>query len=162
MTKSSWRDGERVREVELEPLGGRRWRVDVDQSTFEVEAEPLADGRLRLVFGSDTMIAEVTAAGARCFVRLGALDFVIERETSIRRRTGASVTGGLEAPMPGVVTRVLVTLGDKVVRGQPLVAVEAMKMEHVIRAPRDGQVTAVRAAAGEMVAPGTPLLELGE
>ena len=64
--------------------------------------------------------------------------------------------------MPGVVTRVLVQAGDRVAKGQPLLALEAMKMEHVIRAPRDGRVAKVAAAAGEMVNGGVALIELDE
>jgi biotin carboxyl carrier protein len=62
--------------------------------------------------------------------------------------------------MPGVVTRVMVKAGDTVETGQALVAIEAMKMEHLIRAPRRGRVREVRAKAGEMVAGGTALIEL--
>ena len=56
----------------------------------------------------------------------------------------------------------MVAAGDTVVQGQPLVAVEAMKMEHLIRAPRAGRVKRICAKAGEMVAPGTALVEMEE
>ncbi len=62
--------------------------------------------------------------------------------------------------MPGLVTRVMVTTGNPVKKGQPLVALEAMKMEHVIRSPRAGRVRSVTAKAGEMVNGGVPLVEL--
>jgi 3-methylcrotonyl-CoA carboxylase alpha subunit len=62
--------------------------------------------------------------------------------------------------MPGTVTRVMVIVGDEVKKGQPMVALEAMKMEHVIRAPRDGIVRAVAARTGEMVNGGTQLVEM--
>ena len=125
-----------------------------------MEAEAHAGGRLRLVTDQGVVVAEVTAAGARRFVRLGTLEFVVEREAPGRRRRGAGPTGGLDAPMPGTVTRVMVADGDRITHGQPLVAIEAMKMEHVIRAPRDGRVKLVRARTGDMVAPGTALVEL--
>lgn len=157
--KTFWRDGERVRAVELTRLGPGRWRVRVDESEFEVAAEVLLDGRLELVTDAGRTAAEVTAAGERRFVRLGNLDFVLHREKAGRGRERGAV-GGLEAPMPGVVTRVLVAPGDAVTRGQPLVALEAMKMEHLIRAPRDGRVKALPVAAGTMVQAGTPLAEL--
>lgn len=158
--KSAWRDGDLGRAVELEPLGPGRWRVRIDDSAFELSAEALADGRLRLTNDQGTTIAEVTADGAKRFVRLGRLDFVLEREADGRRRAAAPHHGGLEAPMPGAVTRVMVAAGDAVVQGQPLVAVEAMKMEHLIRAPRAGRVKRIGARAGDMVAPGTALVEL--
>jgi 3-methylcrotonyl-CoA carboxylase alpha subunit len=87
---------------------------------------------------------------------------VLERAAAGRRKGGGAEAGGLEAPMPGVVTKVLVAQGDRVQRGQPLVAVEAMKMEHMVRAPRDGQVKAVRVKQGELVGGGAALLELEE
>jgi len=157
--KTSWRDGERVRSVELTPLGGGRWRADIDGTPMVVRAEALADGRMRLRTDEGDTTAEVTVAGTRRFVRLGTLDFVLEREAATRTRT-AGAQAGLAAPMNGVVTRVLVEPDDEVVPGQPLVAVEAMKMEHLVRAPRAGRVKAVHAAAGAMVQGGTVLVEL--
>jgi biotin carboxyl carrier protein len=62
--------------------------------------------------------------------------------------------------MPGVVTRVMVAVGDEVAKGQPLLALEAMKMEHVIRSPRAGRIARLGARAGEMVAGGATLVEL--
>jgi biotin carboxyl carrier protein len=84
---------------------------------------------------------------------------VLERSTRAARR-GAAADGGLEAPMPGVVSRVMVAAGEAVTKGQPLVAVEAMKMEHLVRAPRDGKVKNVRVKAGEMVSGGVALVEM--
>jgi biotin carboxyl carrier protein len=157
--KSAWRDGERTRAVELESLGGGRWRVRVDAVEFELAVEAGEDGRLRLLSGGDAVAAEVTAAGERRFVGLGSLEFVLERVASTRARTGGGPQD-MTAPMPGVVTRVLVKPGDAVVRGQPLVAIEAMKMEHLVRAPRDGRVRAVHASAGAMVQGDVVLVEL--
>jgi 3-methylcrotonyl-CoA carboxylase alpha subunit len=68
--------------------------------------------------------------------------------------------GGLVAPMPGKVVAVLVATGDRVSRGQPLVVMEAMKMEHTITAPSDGEVAEVRHGVGEQVAEGAPLIAL--
>ena len=164
MTRSAWRDGDRVRAVELSALGGGRYRVSVDGAPFEVSAAVEADGRIRLTTEQGTTIAELTAAGARRFVRLGALDFVLERESGARRGSGGrgGHAAGLESPMPGVVTRVMVAVGDPVTKGQPLLALEAMKMEHLIRAPRDGTVRAIVASVGEMVNGGVPLVEMEE
>jgi 3-methylcrotonyl-CoA carboxylase alpha subunit len=162
--KSSWRDGERVREVELKPLSPGRWRVRVDASEFELACETMPDGKLRLVGEGGVTVAEVTAEGARRFVRLGVLDFVVEREgaggSGRRRAAGGAHDGGLTAPMPGVITKVMVVVGDEVTKGQPLVALEAMKMEHLVRAPRPGRVKVVAASPGQMVQSGASLVEL--
>ena len=64
------------------------------------------------------------------------------------------------APMPGMVLKILVKVGDVVTKGMPLVILEAMKMEHAIVAPADGTVTAINCQEGEMVQPGVDLVTL--
>ncbi len=59
--------------------------------------------------------------------------------------------GRLTAMMPGRVVKVIASAGDKVAKGQPLIIMEAMKMEHTIVSPRDGVVERVAFAVGEMV-----------
>jgi 3-methylcrotonyl-CoA carboxylase alpha subunit len=66
--------------------------------------------------------------------------------------------GGLTAPMNGTVVSVLVTSGGQVKKDQPLVIMEAMKMEHTIKAPSDGEVNEVFFSAGDMVDGGAELL----
>ncbi len=68
--------------------------------------------------------------------------------------------GHLTAPMPGAVVSVLVKAGDKVTKGQALIIMEAMKMEHTIVAPFDGKVEAVYFAAKEQVKEGAELVAL--
>jgi 3-methylcrotonyl-CoA carboxylase alpha subunit len=64
----------------------------------------------------------------------------------------------MSAPMPGVVLKILVEAGSVVVKGTPLVILEAMKMEHTVTAPRDGKVVAINCREGEMVQPGVELV----
>ncbi len=66
-------------------------------------------------------------------------------------------TGALVAPMPGTVVRVAVEAGATVAAGQPLVWLEAMKMEHAVNAPAAGVVTALPVTVGQQVTQGTPL-----
>jgi 3-methylcrotonyl-CoA carboxylase alpha subunit len=66
----------------------------------------------------------------------------------------------LSAPMPATVRRVLVTQGQAVTRGEPVIVLEAMKMELTIKANADGRVTRINCIAGELVAPGVPLVEI--
>jgi acyl-CoA carboxylase subunit alpha len=67
-------------------------------------------------------------------------------------------SGSLHAPMPGSVVSISVAVGDEVKKGQTLVVVEAMKMEHPIGSPEDGVVTEVKVAAGDQVEKGTLLV----
>ena len=60
--------------------------------------------------------------------------------------------GRVKAPIPGQVARVLVDIGDEVQLGQPLLILEAMKMENEIRAPRPGVVARLNVRVGQSVA----------
>lgn len=82
------------------------------------------------------------------------LTFTSLVDRRIRSREAEGHGGGAWAarsPMPGTVVAVLVTAGDEVVADQPLVVVEAMKMEHTMRAPAPGSVIEVPVSAGEQV-----------
>jgi len=68
--------------------------------------------------------------------------------------------GEIEAPMPGKVTAVEVAAGDKVAKGQRLLTLEAMKMEHSLTAPFDGTVAELSAAHGQQVTEGQLLLRV--
>jgi propionyl-CoA carboxylase alpha chain len=65
--------------------------------------------------------------------------------------------GSLLAPMPGTVVRIAVAQGDRVVAGQPLLWLEAMKMQHQINAPADGVVTELGVGTGDQVEVGRVL-----
>jgi 3-methylcrotonyl-CoA carboxylase alpha subunit len=65
------------------------------------------------------------------------------------------------SPMPGRVARLFVEVGSQVERGDPVVMVEAMKMEHALHAPHAGRVVAVHVREGDRVALGAPLVEIG-
>jgi biotin carboxyl carrier protein len=68
--------------------------------------------------------------------------------------------GSLSTPLPGVVVSVAVKEGDKVSAGQTLLVIEAMKMEHAIKAPRAGVVKALKQKVGDRVREGTSLAEI--
>ncbi|WP_425062898.1 acetyl/propionyl/methylcrotonyl-CoA carboxylase subunit alpha [Pyruvatibacter mobilis] len=70
----------------------------------------------------------------------------------------AAASGGVTAPMTGKITQVWVKAGDSVSRGAPLIALEAMKMEHTLSAPGDLKVSDVLAAVGDQVEGGAALV----
>ena len=85
------------------------------------------------------------------------LDRIVAVEEASDR---AGATGGLSAPMPGKVVRLMVAAGEQVNRGQTLMVLEAMKMEHAITAPGDGRVSVMFFAEGDQVDEGAELLQL--
>jgi len=71
----------------------------------------------------------------------------------------AALASRIVAPMPGTVTRILAEPGVDVPRGAPLIVLEAMKMEHTLRAPAAGRLKALKCAVGEFVQEGTELAD---
>lgn len=138
---------------------------------LEVGGTPLAlgDVALRPTRRGDGVLVDLVQDGVRRTLtvrRAGALLWVSDGRCEVRLRElprfrdpeVAGATGSLVAPLPGGVLRVLVAPGDEVRAGQPLVVLEAMKMEHEVSAGAAGVVTAVHVQAGGQVAAGAPLV----
>jgi len=91
------------------------------------------------------------------------MEVLDERTRHIRSLAGGGdqrrAAGVLKAPMPGLVVRVQVQPGEKVAAGDPLVVLEAMKMENELKAGAPGVVKSVRVAPGEAVEKGQVLVE---
>ena len=96
---------------------------------------------------------------------MGVRDFDLETLTPVEaiEAIAAAASAGpsrLTAPIPGKVVKVHVAVGDEVEAGQPLVVLEAMKMENELTAEQSGKVTALHVEAGQTVATGDPLADL--
>ena len=143
-------DGQRLRLVVTDrhlTVGGRE---------HEVGAEPLPDGLL-LTLDGVTRTALVAVDGMTTWVHVdGATWAVTAAGPQQVRGQQAGNDDVVRSPMPGAVVAVHVRTGETVEKGTPLVAVEAMKMEHVLRAPHAGTVE-VLVRAGEQVTVGQPL-----
>jgi acetyl/propionyl-CoA carboxylase alpha subunit len=108
----------------------------------------------------------VTAVdGDRIWVWCDGVASAFEKVSAVRSpaaaASGKDGGGGLISPMPGRVRRLLVTDGARVARGDVLLVLEAMKMEHAIRAPVDGIVW-LRVAEGDLVEAGVQLAAVEE
>ena len=105
----------------------------------------------------------VGASGSAFHVAVGGVSWTLDNV--VPRGVAESATGGagdgvVRSPMPGTVIAVSVDVGDQVAAGDVVAIVEAMKMEHSLRAPVDGVVAEVHAAAGSSVALDQPLLRV--
>ena len=136
-------------------LDGRRVSFRVIRRRGEIVALEL-DSRL--------IALRVARDGNRAFVRRAESVYEVRREAAraaVRKGRSAADTGaGLTAPMPGRIRKTFVRPGDSVRRGEVVLVLEAMKMEHAIRAPRDGTVTRLDHADGDLVEAGTELAEI--
>jgi 3-methylcrotonyl-CoA carboxylase alpha subunit len=142
---------------------GTDYSLALPDGTVEAEAILDADGAISARIGSARCKGRVVRRESECLVFL---DGATLRLTLIDPRrpsaAGAATTGKILAPMPGTVTKMLVAAGAAVTKGTVLAIVEAMKMEHAVKAPRDGKVKAVNFAAGDQVTDGAELLVLEE
>ncbi len=78
------------------------------------------------------------------------------------RPKGGAAQGGITSPLPGVILEVKVKEGDMVKAGQPLMILEAMKMENSIEAEQDGRVLSIPVKQGDSVMEGDTLISIGE
>ncbi len=124
----------------------RRLARDGDTVSFELDGR-----RVALAYVRD---------GMRWAMHGNGVDVELVEQPRFPQREREGVAGGLVAPMPGKVIAVHVQDGERVVAGQLLLVLEAMKMEHRITAPEDGQVQELRVQQGEQVANGALLIVL--
>ena len=144
---------------------GRGWQLCFGEGPSErvwaAEAGREADGRLVVALDGARRRVRVLAHGAQLAVFAAGESWIIEEVDPLMPPPGAAaVAGRLTAPMPGRVVQLLVAAGDRVRQGQPMMVVEAMKMEHTIAAPRDGTVAAVHYRSGDLVEEGAELIAL--
>ena len=162
-----WKDGER--EVVVKAFHRRDGTIGLELpgGTVEAHARRADDGRLAVSLAGETF----TAAVVRRAANDGGIDYTLFADGGSRRlrlvdpldvtqyEAAGSGEGSMRSPLPGKIIDLRVKAGDTVSKGQPLLVLEAMKMEHTLTAPADGKVKAVRYGVGEQVAEGAELVE---
>jgi len=137
-------------------LGGGDWSMLIGRASYDVAFEPTADGAL---------IVHVNGVAVRLVVNEPGAPKPWAKAAHRRRHGAVDGEAGDElrnivAPMPGRIIKVLVKPDEAVTARQPLVVVEAMKMENELRAPRAGIVADVRVAEGASVDANTVVVVL--
>ncbi|MDT3737549.1 MAG: biotin carboxylase N-terminal domain-containing protein [Denitratisoma sp.] len=128
--------GDARNEIELIDCTGETWRIAFAGLQLAVRHAFDSEGRLHLeVDGAQAVVTDLTMQPAQA------------RET-------AAGSGRITPPMNGRVVAVLAEAGARVTRGQGLIVLESMKMEHTLAAPCDGVLAELTCAVGEQVAPG--------
>ncbi|MGW6281978.1 ATP-binding protein [Kribbella sp. NPDC055071] len=159
------------------PSQAQRKSFRVGESTYEVEYRLtrdglVAEGNIQLVESAPDRVV-LAVDGVRRTFEVAAYDGITCVDSSLGSVSLIPVgrfadpalqvsAGSLLAPMPGTVIRVGVQVGEEVEQGQPLLWLEAMKMEHTIAAPADGVLTELKVAAGQQVEVGAVLAVVGE
>jgi 3-methylcrotonyl-CoA carboxylase alpha subunit len=153
-----WRDSEVERSVRVHyRRDGHALDIDGDRVPVRAEREP--DGDLALTLDGVRSRLAVVWQGNEATVIADDGTWRLPYIDPLAPRAAAAASGGrLTAPMPGKVAQVLIAAGGAVKRGQALMVLEAMKMEHTIAAPADGIVERVHFAPGDLVEEGAELI----
>ncbi|MCK4204052.1 acetyl/propionyl/methylcrotonyl-CoA carboxylase subunit alpha [Brucella pituitosa] len=120
------------------------------------------NGLVRFAVDGRVSEASVVRIGHDVTVQLEGRDPIFHHVQSVGAEEDASSESRILSPMPGLVRLVSVVEGANVAKGDPLVTMEAMKMELSLTAPRDGKVASVTVTAGDQVNEGALLVELEE
>ena len=152
--------GERQLNVEVPECSAERSVARVDGRTFHLSFHDSFRPVLQWVEEGGTA-TDVLVHPHRIEVwRLGeTFSFTVNDGSQFESSTAAHA-GGLTTPLPGVVVSVAVKEGESVTAGQTLLVIEAMKMEHAIKAPRAGTVKSLKHKAGDRVREGSTLAEI--
>ncbi|MCU0623987.1 MAG: biotin/lipoyl-binding protein [Gemmatimonadaceae bacterium] len=157
--------GDRLHDVVLDgataTIDGQVWPVQLTHRPgAPVHLLRVGDAVHRVVVRREAARGTWTLGVDGWTVRAEALD---ERQRAIRdlqQAAGPQGPAPLVAPMPGLIVRLHVAVGDEVSAGQGLVAMEAMKMENELKAAGPGRVKAIHVVPGQAVEKGTVLVEL--
>jgi biotin carboxyl carrier protein len=140
----------RAHVVDLRPIDGEYlFSLLLDGESYEAFVER-REGRYYVSMAGDRFAVEVEDARMRGLKAAGRAQHAVDGAVTI------------EAPMPGLVVRVLTKVGQVVAEDEGLVILEAMKMENEVRSPRRGVVTAVEVRVGQAVNGGDVLMVVGE
>ena len=145
-------------------VDGQQFQVDVTSSlTHNDDLTVICKGQLRHVSVSSIESVEQiewVVIDGRPYEVVDGLHQIEVQDRSISLARPVSGDGRVKAPIPGLVVRLCVELGDEVAVGEPLLVLEAMKMENEILAPRSGKVTELNVSEGTSVKLGDLLVEI--
>jgi len=152
-----------VVEVQLtpEPRQTSRFQASMGAEAYSVQLAACGEERVTLTVNGRRQTLPLILTPGYAWVQTpgGVVDLEIVPLLP-RPRPSAEAGGSLRAPMPGSVLAVLVQVGDRVTEGQPLMKLEAMKMEHTIRTAADGVVEAIYFQPGDTVEAEAQLLKI--
>jgi len=154
--------GDEIKSVQVERIG-EDYRVSIEDRVYAVSMGQSGSGEMLLIVNGERHVAHMAQNGSTHYVALdGHIVELTQPNTSRTHRRHNHGEDSLTASMPGQVTKVLVTEGDAVERGQGLLILEAMKMEIRVAAPHAGRVAKVSVSEGQVIDRGQVLVELAQ
>ncbi|MCE3007687.1 MAG: acetyl-CoA carboxylase biotin carboxyl carrier protein subunit [Bacteroidetes bacterium] len=131
-------DGSRV---QWQPAGPYRWQAEHGGKTYRI-----------LLLGQDveTATLDIRLNGKRMQLQYETLEMRLQKKIGIEPGAVQKVTD-LRAPMPGLIRALPISPGQQIAKGEPLIVLEAMKMENVIKSPADVVIASIAVQVGQAV-----------
>ncbi|MFO0722523.1 MAG: biotin/lipoyl-containing protein [Myxococcota bacterium] len=158
--------------IDVEKLPNGQYSVSINGRSHVADAARLGGGQWNLLLDGQSYDIELEVAGGQesdgaynTLVRGRLVSLTVQDERKVRMSAGSrklKVEGPqtLKSPMPGKLVKLLVRPGDTVEEGQPLVIIEAMKMENELKAAAPGKVVRVFAEEGQAVEANAKLMSI--
>jgi biotin carboxyl carrier protein len=150
--------GRREEPIDVRAVGRGTYEVRLRGKVYVVDAFRHDFGTLSLIVDTSSYSAMLDWRASKVNVRLRhavlPLELLDEKKLRMRRAAGTLTVDGkqtLTSPVPGRIVKVLCDLGDEVKAGQPVLVLEAMKMENELKSPKDGRVVELHVKAGQAV-----------
>ena len=154
-------DGSESYEIRIAKVGNT-YQVSIQDRVYTLSEVAVIDGQVRFRLDGVQQSLPVVRHKRTVYVALEGQGYALEQPAR-RRRVGQGQGGGssvVEATMPGTVQAILVSVGDAVTLGQPLVLLEAMKMELRLTASQAGVIKEIPVQPGQLVGQGEVLVTL--
>lgn len=163
--------------LQVKTANGKIWQVDVkkdtilvDNSPFNWDIVPLGPNRFHIIQNHQSYTAEVVKSDYTAKIitlKINGISYEIaiqDRFDLLLDKLGMSQANAkkineVKAPMPGLILDIKVTVGQEVKKGDPIIILEAMKMENILKSPGDGIVKAIKVTTRQNVEKNQVILE---
>jgi biotin carboxyl carrier protein len=155
--------GQREFKVGFEEKGKNLLQAQVGDKTYDVSVEFIGRDALLLNVGGRVFNVVVSSNTVSHSVIVNGRNFRVEKKSAVsalKEDKGRIRKRDVKITMPGRVVRILAAAGDTVEEGQPVLVLEAMKMQNEIKSPRRGRISRVHFSAGDYVEAGSILFSV--
>ncbi len=133
--------------LEIKPLSENLFQVTDEEHIYEINIEPIVNGSSRAYFNGNILPFEIHNYFGEVFEKLS------EEQTKQKKAI-------IKAPMPGLISKLKIAVGQEIKTGESLLILEAMKMENELKSPIDGVVTHINIELGATIDKNTPLITI--
>jgi biotin carboxyl carrier protein len=151
--------------IKIDSNASGEYKAIIADREYQFSGSNISPNEFSILLDKKNMKAYVAESEENLYVHIGGRIIKLGKPGAASRGYSGGegefgVKDEISTPMPGKVVKVLVSEGDQVKTGQPLVIVESMKMENEIKSPADAEVISVKYTNGDLVEPGQPIIKL--